>query len=107
MRKLPRWFGPFAALSLLLVADGAFAALSSRVELHGKVSDFDDHFVYIDAITERYKIKRGDVPDSVNLRPGETVGFEIPLEDLRIIPATAPAIPRSYKPPRKRTPAQD
>lgn len=101
-----RWFR-FAALSLL-VAECAVAALASKVQLYGKVSDFDDHFVYIDAITERYKIKRSAVPESVELRPGVKVSFELALDDLSVLPATAPMIQQHpYKPPRKRTPAEE
>jgi hypothetical protein len=96
-------------LLALLCAYSAQAALSSRVAVSGKVADFDDRYLYLDAKVERYRIKRSAVPDSIDLHPGSTVSFEIPFTDFRIIPATAPAVvpPSHYSPPRKRTPAQD
>lgn len=92
-------------IALLLVARGAFAAVGSEVQVMGRVSDFDGRYVFLDARTERYRIARGAVPDSVELKPGSIVTLEVPLSDFKMVPATAPITPPAhYSPPRKRTP---
>jgi hypothetical protein len=98
-----------ALLFSLLAARAAFAYLSPIVELTGKVSDFDDHYLFLNATTERYRVERRSVPATVELKPGIEVSFEIPLDSLKVLPLTsaAPKPPAHYKPPRKRVTAQE
>jgi hypothetical protein len=84
----------------------AFGMGGMRITISGVVTDFDDRYVYLDARSERYRINRGAVPDEVRLQPGRLVDFELSLKDLRVLPATAPAV-HSYKSPRKREPAEE
>lgn len=93
----------------LLATRAARAQLGSAVDVTGKVSDFDAHYVYLESRTERYRIERGAVSDSVELRPGAIVTLEIPFKSFRIMPPTAPAnLPQTpYKAPRKRVPAEE
>jgi hypothetical protein len=100
---MTRAFLSLAVLALFF-ARASQAYLSPTVELSGKVSDFDDRYLFLDATTERYRVDRASVPASVELRPGTVVSFEAPLDSLKILPlaSSAPRPPAHYKPPRKR-----
>lgn len=105
---MKRYFVALAlALPLALAIPSPAHAMGggSRIQISGVVSDFDTRYLYLDARSERYRITRSEVPEDTELKPGAFVGFEIPLKDLRVLPATAPAT-LPHKAPRERLPAQ-